>query len=87
MTDQSLRILAFGAHPDDCDVVAGGTAALYRSLGHQVKFVSVTNGESGHHKISGDELVRIRKQGGNTESGRTPPYGKQRSWQADKERP
>ncbi|GAB4139992.1 MAG: hypothetical protein Tsb009_09160 [Planctomycetaceae bacterium] len=57
-----MHILAFGAHPDDCDIVAGGTAALFRSFGHRVKFVSVTNGESGHHKLSGEELVRIRKQ-------------------------
>lgn len=61
MTDTKLRILAFGAHPDDCDIKAGGVAALYRELGHVVKFVSVTNGQSGHHRISGGELVQIRR--------------------------
>ena len=61
MTADKLRILAFGAHPDDCDIIAGGTACLYRSLGHHVKFVSVTNGEAGHHQITGEELVTIRK--------------------------
>lgn len=61
MTESKLRILAFGAHPDDCDIKAGGVAALYRGLGHDVKFVSVTNGQSGHQRISGDELVTIRR--------------------------
>ncbi|QDT21208.1 PIG-L deacetylase family protein [Gimesia chilikensis] len=61
MADQTLRILVFGAHPDDCDIKAGGTAALYQQAGHTVKFVSVTNGESGHHRISGEELAGIRR--------------------------
>ncbi len=60
MADQSLRILVFGAHPDDCDIKAGGTAALYQQAGHTVKFVSVTNGESGHQRLSGQELAEIR---------------------------
>ena len=38
-----LRIIAFGAHPDDCDSKAGGLAAKYASAGHLVKFVSVTS--------------------------------------------
>lgn len=61
MPDSPLHILVIGAHPDDCEYKAAGTAALYRSLGHRVKFVSVTNGESGHQRLSGEELIRIRK--------------------------
>ena len=61
MTDNPLHILVIGAHPDDCEFKASGTAALYRSLGHRVKFVSVTNGDAGHQRISGDELAKIRK--------------------------
>jgi LmbE family N-acetylglucosaminyl deacetylase len=61
MTDSQLRILAIGAHPDDCDIKAGGVAALYRSLGHDVRFVSVTNGAAGHHRLKGDELAAIRR--------------------------
>ena len=60
-TESPLRILVIGAHPDDCDITCGGTAALYRQAGHIVKFVSVTNGESGHHRIFGDELTAIRR--------------------------
>lgn len=57
---QPLRVLIIGAHPDDCDVMAGGTAALWRRAGHTVKLVSVTNGESGHHLRRGAELVALR---------------------------
>ena len=42
-TDGKLNIIAFGAHPDDCDQGAGGVAAKYAALGHRVRFVSVTN--------------------------------------------
>jgi LmbE family N-acetylglucosaminyl deacetylase len=43
-----MHILYIGAHPDDCDFSCGGSAALYAERGHQVKFVSVTNGDRGH---------------------------------------
>ena len=61
MPEKSLRILAFGAHPDDCDGRAGGVAMKYASLEHQVRFVSVTNGDAGHHEIGGIELARRRR--------------------------
>jgi LmbE family N-acetylglucosaminyl deacetylase len=56
-----LRIIAFGAHPDDCDLRAGGTAARWAALGHQVKFVSVTNGDAGHQTEGGGALARRRR--------------------------
>lgn len=58
--DRPLRIIVFGAHPDDCELDAGGTAALWSRLGHQVKFVSVTNGDIGHHEMAGAILARRR---------------------------
>jgi len=57
-----LRIIAFGAHPDDCDQKAGGTAARWAALGHQVKFVSVTNGDAGHQSEGGGALARRRRE-------------------------
>ena len=54
------RILVFGAHPDDCDGSAGGTAALWVRAGYRVRFVSLTNGSTGHHEIGGMELARRR---------------------------
>ena len=46
---EPLKILVFGAHPDDPDFSAGGVAALYAQQGHRVKLVSLTNGDAGHH--------------------------------------
>lgn len=55
-----LRILIIGAHPDDCEIKAGGVTTLYRAAGHRVKFVSVTNGEAGHHQLAPAELIKTR---------------------------
>jgi LmbE family N-acetylglucosaminyl deacetylase len=57
----TLRLLIIGAHPDDADYAAGGTAALYRAAGHVVHMVSLTNGDAGHHESAGSELARRRK--------------------------
>jgi LmbE family N-acetylglucosaminyl deacetylase len=58
--DGKLRIIVFGAHPDDCELKAGGTAALWAAQGHHVKFVSVTNGDIGHAEMSGGALAKRR---------------------------
>jgi len=58
--DGKLRIIVFGAHPDDCELKAGGTAALWAARGHHVKFVSVTNGDIGHAEMSGGALAQRR---------------------------
>jgi LmbE family N-acetylglucosaminyl deacetylase len=60
-TDGKLNIIAFGAHPDDCDQRAGGTAAKYAALGHRVRFVSVTNGDAGHQDQGGGALAARRR--------------------------
>jgi LmbE family N-acetylglucosaminyl deacetylase len=59
--DAKLNIIAFGAHPDDCDGRAGGTAAKWAALGHKVRFVSVTNGDAGHQSEGGGALARRRR--------------------------
>ena len=60
--DGKLRIICFGAHPDDCELQAGGTAAMWAAKGHKVKFVSVTNGDIGHWREAGGPLARRRKE-------------------------
>ena len=50
---QPIRVLVIGAHPDDCDLDAGGTAILFSQMGHAVKFLSVTNGDAGHQTEGG----------------------------------
>jgi LmbE family N-acetylglucosaminyl deacetylase len=64
-----LRIIAFGAHPDDCDQRMGGVAAKYAALGHKVKFVSVTNGDAGHFSQGGGQLA-MRRRAEAKEAGR-----------------
>lgn len=58
--DGKLRIICFGAHPDDNEFKAAGVAALWAAQGHQVKFVSVTNGDIGHWGIAGGPLAQRR---------------------------
>ncbi|HEV8541599.1 MAG TPA: PIG-L family deacetylase, partial [Verrucomicrobiae bacterium] len=60
--DRPLRIICFGAHPDDCEIQAGGTAAMWAAKGHKVKFVSVTNGDIGHWRDAGGPLAQRRKE-------------------------
>jgi len=58
--NKPLKIIMIGAHPDDCDIKGGGTAALFVQMGHQVKFVSVTNGDAGHMEEGGGMLAKRR---------------------------
>ena len=57
-----VRLLILGAHPDDAEYHAGGLACVYRSLGREVKMVSVTNGAAGHHNRPPEELIRLRRE-------------------------
>ena len=67
--DGKIRVIAFGAHPDDCDIRAAGTAAKFAALGHPVKFVAVTNGDAGHQSEGGGALAK-RRRAEAMESGR-----------------
>jgi LmbE family N-acetylglucosaminyl deacetylase len=58
--DGKLRIIAFGAHPDDCELREGGVAAKWAAMGHHVKFVSCTNGDIGHWGMAGGPLAKRR---------------------------
>jgi LmbE family N-acetylglucosaminyl deacetylase len=57
---EKLNIIVIGAHPDDADGSTGGTAIKFAKLGHNVLFVSLTNGDAGHHEIGGGILAKIR---------------------------
>lgn len=61
MAQNKINVVVVGAHPDDCDIDAGGTAILYANAGHNVLFVSVTNGDAGHHEKGGGALAKIRR--------------------------
>ena len=55
-----LRVIAFGAHPDDAELKASGVAALWAAAGHKVKFVAMTNGDVGHFESAGGPLAKRR---------------------------
>lgn len=59
--DRPLRIIAFGAHPDDNELKASGVAAMWAAQGHQVKFVAMTNGDIGHFSMAGGPLAIRRR--------------------------
>jgi len=55
-----MNIVCIGAHPDDAEVHAGGTCVKWARLGHHVLFVSMTNGDIGHHEMGGGPLAMRR---------------------------
>ena len=57
--ESQLRIIVFGAHPDDPEKV-GGTMAKFVEQGHEVRLVSMTNGNAGHFDMGGGPLAQRR---------------------------
>ena len=57
---RTLNVICFGAHPDDCELKAGGVAAMWAAQGHRVKLVSVSNGDIGHWREAGGPLALRR---------------------------
>lgn len=55
-----LKFLVMGAHPDDPDADAGGLALKMRKKGHEVYFLSLTNGNAGHQTMQ-KEPLRLRR--------------------------
>lgn len=58
--DSKLNIVVIGAHPDDADGDAGGTAYKFAQMGHNVLLISLTNGDAGHFAKGGGQLAKIR---------------------------
>jgi len=61
-SSRKQKILIIGAHPDDADIKAGGTATLWAAQGHQVRLVSLTDGRAGHQTDHGPTLAERRKR-------------------------
>ncbi len=58
----AMRMMFIGAHPDDGDIRAGGLAAQTVERGGEAVFVSISNGNAGHHEIAPQALARRRKE-------------------------
>src|SRR6185295_1051496 len=60
--DGKLRIIVFGAHPDDPEYRSAGVAMKWARQGHHVKLVATTNGDIGHWDTAGGPLALRRKK-------------------------
>jgi LmbE family N-acetylglucosaminyl deacetylase len=56
------RILAIHAHPDDVEILAGGTMALLRAAGHGVTIATMTAGDCGSAELPAEEIAAIRRK-------------------------
>ncbi len=56
-----MRILSIHAHPDDAEILAGGTLALLAAKGHSIVMASMTPGDCGSTEHPPDEIARIRR--------------------------
>ena len=55
------RILSIHAHPDDAEIMAGGTLALLAERGHAITVVTMTPGDCGTAEYSAEEISAIRR--------------------------
>src|SRR5882724_9326294 len=55
------RILAIHAHPDDVEILAGGTMALLAAAGHSLTIVTMTPGDCGSADATAGEIADIRR--------------------------
>ncbi|MBQ7386870.1 MAG: PIG-L family deacetylase [Clostridia bacterium] len=55
-----MKILMIGAHQDDNEFRCGALAYKYVQLGHEVKFLSMCNGNGGHHIMTPAETSARR---------------------------
>ena len=55
-----MKVLMIGAHQDDNEFRCGGTAYKLVQKGHEVRFLSMTNGCGGHHIMTPAETTVAR---------------------------
>lgn len=56
-----MRILAIHAHPDDVEILAGGTLALLAGRGHEITIATMTPGDCGTAEYAAEEIAAIRR--------------------------
>lgn len=56
-----MRIACIHAHPDDAEILAGGTLALLSKLGHEICIVTMTAGDCGSGIHAPDDISAMRK--------------------------
>jgi len=61
MEPQPKTVLALMAHPDDAEILCGGTLALLASRGWQVHIATFGNGDCGSATLGPSEIAAIRR--------------------------
>jgi LmbE family N-acetylglucosaminyl deacetylase len=56
-----MRILAIHAHPDDVEILAGGTVALLAARGHEITIATMTPGDCGSAEHTAEHIAEIRR--------------------------
>ncbi|MGD0771416.1 MAG: PIG-L family deacetylase [Candidatus Solibacter sp.] len=56
------NILAIHAHPDDAEILAGGTLALLAGLGHAITIATFTPGDCGSKELGPEEIAAVRRR-------------------------
>ena len=54
-------ILAIHAHPDDAEILAGGTLALLAGRGHHITIATFTPGDCGSKEMGAEEIAAVRR--------------------------
>jgi LmbE family N-acetylglucosaminyl deacetylase len=55
------RVLAIHAHPDDIEILAGGTLALLADAGHEITVATFTPGDCGSRDLGSEEIAAVRR--------------------------
>jgi len=56
------HIVCIHAHPDDAEILAGGTLAILARLGERITIVTMTAGDCGSATLEAREIVSVRAQ-------------------------
>ena len=57
-----VNVLAIHAHPDDVEILAGGTLALLADGGHNITIATLTPGDCGSQDLGPEEIAVVRRR-------------------------
>jgi LmbE family N-acetylglucosaminyl deacetylase len=63
-TEEPVRVLVIGAHPDDPEFACGGTSARWAEEGKEIYYLVCTRGHKGssHPEMNSERLIQIREE-------------------------
>lgn len=56
-----MRIASIHAHPDDAEILAGGTLTLLSQRGHEISIVTMTPGDKGSNEMEPEQIAAVRR--------------------------